>query len=560
MRKRYFRTAAALCALALLCLSIPVKAGRGKELPLIPRPVQVRLEGGSIDIPDGSQISVSSNLDAMVLDFARVFAGKVKERQGLDLEVATSDEKDVVTIRPVPCPTLSEVETLEAPAVEGGYALSVKDDGVVLRARTASGFHNGFMTLLQLFAAGEGPALPTLWITDYPRFSHRGMLIDSSRSFLPAGMVKRYIDMLSELKINVLHWHIVDDQGWRIESEKFPLLHEKGGIITNMSEDKLEGLANWRFDESGRRLPGALFGSGEEAAASMRGYYTKAELKDVVEFARLRGVEIIPEIDVPGHCSAMLAGYPELTCSGEPVPVRSGPGIYRSALCPGKEEVYEFLDELFGEIAEIFPSRYVHIGSDEVMASDWQDYPPNRALMEERGYTDNHGLQSYFVERVSEILAKRGKTMIAWDEVTDYAPEGSVVQAWRRQEFGRVAAENGRQTIISPVTHCYIDYSQKLFTLKGLYGFEPIPGGLDPSLYPMVLGGEVNLWGEWVTLDNMDSKVFPRLIAHSEVMWTPAESRDYGSFIKRLAPIRKDMEGRGVEFGRTWRDILAPGL
>jgi N-acetyl-beta-hexosaminidase len=409
-----------------------------------------------------------------------------------------------------------------------GYQLEV-GESIRMAAVTPHGLHNGFMTLLQLIAAGDPPTVPAVKVRDFPRFRWRGMLLDSSRSFLPPDVIRAYIDRLSELKLNVFHWHIVDDQGWRVESRVWPRLHEVGGTLAAMNTRKQIALDRHGWGRDGR------------------GYYTQDELREIVAFARERHVMIVPEIDVPGHSSAMLAAYPELSCSGKPVPLRDKPGIYLSALCPGKEEVYEFLDKLFEELATIFPAPYLHIGSDEVMAGDWQDYPPHQELMAKFGYTDNAGLQSYFVARVHELLKQRGRTMLAWDEVTDYAPAGSVVQAWRKHDYARAAAEKGREVVVSPVTHCYIDYPQLSFTLKNLYSFEPVPTGLDPSLHHLILGGEVNLWGERVTLDNIDRKAFPRVFAHSEVLWSPAAARDLRSCEGSAGICRRRRNGMAEE-------------
>jgi len=541
------------CLIALTLIGVSPVSGQNEiSLPLVPLPAEISAKGGTLILKDTTIISLPDDAGEVLKATAAIFAEKAARRYGTSFELKANgpcDAEVLVGERAVEC---GEAERPSEWQSDEAYTLRVSER-VVLMAGNPHGFHNGFATLLQLL--NDSGEIPKVEIKDSPRFGWRGMLLDSSRSFLPTDVIKRYIDILSELKINRFHWHIVDDQGWRIESQVYPRLHQVGGIVSNMNDKKLKSLAEVQFDEHGRRMESPRYSSIEEAASS-RGYYTQEELREIVEYAKARHVMVVPEIDIPGHSSAMLAAYPELSCSGEPVPVRQGPGIYATALCPAKEEVYEFLDNLFAEIADIFPAPYVHIGSDEVLATDWLDYPGNRKLMEEYGYEDKHDLQAHFVRRVDKILEKHNRTMIAWDEITHYAPDGVIIQAWRKHEYARIAAEDGHDSVISPVTHCYIDYPQLSFTLKNLYGFEPIPEGLDSSLHHHILGGEVNLWGERVTLANIDSKAFPRVIAHSEVMWSQKEDRDWDNFTDRLDRLQKDMERRGVDFGTTWRDIL----
>jgi hexosaminidase len=558
-----------LMVAAMLIFLPGTSSGKTQNLPLVPKPVSVEVMSGEAHLSGMPLLVLPSQADASWEATARVFIGKVENRRNIMIELVSEQELQArisqSSIEDV-CPgailigDAADACALAPPPYEDpsvhkeGYALTTT--GVILiNASTPQGMHNGLMTLLQVIEAGHGGDFPIVSIVDYPRFQWRGMLMDSSRSFLPPDVIKSFINRLSELKINVFHWHIVDDQGWRIESKVYPRLHEEAGILHNMSDKKLRALARVEMDGNGMRLSGKRFSSKEEAASS-RGYYTQEELKEIVAYAAERQIMIVPEIDVPGHSTEMIAAYPELQCSGEPIEVAKVGQLARNAICPGKEEVYVFLDQLFAELATIFPAPYMHIGSDEVWTTEWMEAPENQWLIEEYGYVDNDGLQSYFVERVHKILKKHGKTMIAWDEVTDYAPDESIVQAWRKHEYAREAAERGLDSIVSPVTHCYIDYPQLNFTLKNLYHFEPVPKGLDPDYEHHILGGEVNLWSERVTLDNVDKKAFPRVIAHSEVMWTPPEQKDWKDFVDRMGPVRKGMKERGTKFGKTWRDLM----
>jgi len=573
-------TRTAFC-IAALCMALPLAARGAGPVPLIPRPVIVEEGQGHFDLLPGTPLILPHDAPDEWKQTARIFAEKVKRRHSVAVEVMVEHHEHggcgrdcvapasgcqcacvpckgaIVAGRAIESCGLSNLLPPEEVPRSEGYKIHA-GESVLVFAQSAHGFHNALMTLLQMIQSREGnPRVACADIVDYPRFGWRGMLIDPARSYLPPDVVKRYIDILSELKINRLHWHLVDDQGWRVESKRYPRLHQTGGTVVHHSHRKLSALARVQYDRHGRRTKAPRFSSIEKAR-NMDAYYTQEEIKEIVAFAAERYVMVVPEIDVPGHCSAMLAAYPGLSCSGATVPLRKGPGIYRTALCPAKEEVYEFLDGLFDELSDLFPAPYVHIGSDEVMASDWMDYPGNVELMKKHGYKDKHDLQAHFVRRVNDILSSHGKTMIAWDEVTLYAPEGSVVQAWRMHSLARVAAEKGNDAIVSPVTHCYIDYPQLGFTLKNLYSFEPTPEGLDPDLHHHVLGGEVNLWGERVTLQNIDDKAFPRVLAHAEVVWSPPEAREWDDFIKRLGPVKSAMKERGVGFGATWRTIFSP--
>ncbi len=563
MRLTRFLLVPVVAAAMLAAMPESVVRASCDPLPLVPRPVSAERLDIELTLQPGARVVLPEGAAKAFHKSAEIFADKVRLRHDLEIEVVSglanerACEGSILVNEVVEeCGLANMLPRGEAPGDEG-YKLHA-GESMLISARTAHGFHNALMTLMQLIhSSGSHVKVCAASIRDYPRFAWRGMLLDTARSFLPADVMKRYIDILSELKVSRLHWHLVDDQGWRIESKAFPRLHQKGGITSNLSSKKLEAIRDVKFDKNGKRVPRGRFERLSEAR-DMRGYYTREELEDIVTYAADRQVMIVPEIDVPGHSSAMLAAYPELSCSGKKTPVRQGPGIYPTALCPSKEEVYDFLDTLFAELSGIFPSPYVHIGSDEVLAIDWLNHPGNRELMQAHGYTDKHGLQSYFVERVNEILQHHGKTMIGWDEITGYAPEGSMVQAWRKHGFAAQAARAGHDSVVSPVTHCYIDYPQLAFTLKNLYLFEPIPERLEQEYHHRILGGEVNLWGERVTLENIDEKAFPRVLAHAEVTWSKKDDRDWKDFVKRLGKVKKDMEQRGVGFGATWRDIIMP--
>jgi hexosaminidase len=395
--------------------------------------------------------------------------------------------------------------------------LSVEED-IRITAISQIGLYNALMTLLQLMSFNDASvSIPKVHIEDFPRFKWRGTLIDPARNFLPASIVKQYIDAISELKMNVLHWHLVDDQGWRIESDIFPNLQRTGG---------------------------------------RNGYYTKQQIREIVAYADRRNVMVLPEIDMPGHTSALLASYPELSCTGNPVKIRRGPGIFSTALCVSKESVYDFLDRLFGEISELFPCPYIHIGSDEVVANDWKLHESCTSLMSEHNISGKSGLHEYFIHRLDNILKKHGKKMIAWDEITRFLPEGAVVQAWRNHKFSIIAAERGNSSIVSPTSHCYYDYPHAVTSMEKVYSFEPVPEEMPKSLASFIIGAEANLWGEWIKPSRLMKRAFPRMLAHAEVCWSPGEKKDFKDFKKRAQAVSENMRKRGIDSGGNFEPLL----
>ncbi len=522
-----------------------------KPLPLIPWPTTVELSGCSISLaPAASIVTGDSGRTATELfsEIAssrwnagfRIFRHRPSAKCGPGAIGTKAGEcvscSGSILLGEAIKACGREDELMSADLLEEGYLLMISD-AVLLDSDGKKGYQHGFMTLLQLISTkGEGLRVPCVSISDHPFHEWRGLMLDSSRSFIPPDMVKRYLDYLAELKLNVFHWHLTDDQGWRIESKVFARLHTQGSDLDYLSDDKLDALKDygWNLD---------------------RGYYTQEEVREIVAYAQERNIMIVPEIDIPGHSSAMLHAYPELSCSGEGAPLRTWTTIYPTALCPGKEEVYEFLDKLFAEVAGLFPGPYLHIGSDEVVGADWLDYPPNRDLMEKHGLSGRQGLQSYFVKRVNRILAGHGKTMIAWDETASYLPEDAVCQVWRKHEYAGKAARGGNRVIVSLFTPHYLNYSPFFHTMKSIYNFRHVPKGLETPLHDQVIGGEACIWGRQPTVNDMEPRSFPRMLAFAESVWTRPAARDWDQYLLRLNAVESRMKRRGIEFGRTWQDM-----
>jgi len=475
---------------------------------IIPWPEKVIPDEGFLSFSKKIIITLPEQADDAWVRKAYVFKDKLKERFGIDAGVISGSGENAET------PSILIEYVMHR---EEAYRLSVKDI-IRISSGSHSGLHNAFMTLLQLIIRNKSSiVVPKVHIEDSPRFSWRGTLIDPARNFLPVCTVKEYIDHISELKLNILHWHLVDDQGWRMESLIFPRLHLSGG---------------------------------------KGGYYTQSDIREIIAYAEDRNVMILPEIDMPGHTSAMLSAYPELSCTGKPVELRQRPGIFASALCASNEAVYDFIDRLLGEVAGLFPFPFVHIGSDEVVAGDWLNHDACTSLMNKNGIKAKTGLNAYFVSRVNDILIKHGRKMIAWDEVTHFIPDGAIVQAWRNHKFALVAAEAGHDAIVSPTTHCYYDYPHIVTSVEKVYSFEPVPENITANPANHILGTEANLWGEWITPEKLTKRAFPRMLAHAEVCWTQKENRNFIHFRDRMHAVSDDMKKRGVRFGTNFEPFL----
>ncbi len=419
-----------------------------------------------------------------------------------------------------------------------GYTLEVTEDNIVLSANKAAGIFNGLQTLKQLFPIEKADAIAGCNIKDYPRFKWRGLMLDVSRHFFTVNEVKTYINQMSAYKFNVLHWHLTDDQGWRIEIKSLPKLTEVGA---------------WRVERHGRFGKNRTVPKPNEKA-TYGGFYTQEQIKDIVNYAADRNITIVPEIDVPGHSMAALAAYPELSVKKEPKYVAPGTKfsewygngkfkmLIENTLNPTDEKVYEFIDKVFTEVAQLFPGEYIHMGGDEAYHGYWDENKDVQKFMKKHKIKDTHELQSYFVKRVEKIISSKGKKTIGWDEILDGGlADGAAVMSWRGMKGGIAAAKMKHEVVMSPTTYAYLDYVQGDKTLENTiyaslslekaYKFEPVPEGID-SKY--ILGGQANLWTEAIpTMPFAFYMTYPRAFAISETVWSPKEKKDWTSFIKR---------------------------
>ncbi len=395
-----------------------------------------------------------------------------------------------------------------------GYSIEVTPSAVTLEASTEAGVARAVSTFLQ-YIEGAPERLPAVLIEDAPSYRWRGMHLDVCRHFFDVGFVKKYIDLLFEHRLNVFHWHLTEDQGWRLEIDRYP---------------ELTSISAWRTE-------------GDERYG---GFYTKADVREVVAYARERQIQVIPEIELPGHSVATLAAYPELSCSGGPFAVETHWGIFDDVYCAGNDAVFEFFANVFDEVCELFPSEYVHIGGDECPKVRWEECPKCRARMKAEALSGGGELQSWFVSQASGLLAARGKRLIGWDEILEggLVPDATVM-SWRGTGGAVQAAREGHDVILSPTSHCYFDYQQSdspvepgahgVIPLETVYEFNPTPAELTAQERKHVLGGQGNVWTERMTAArDVEYMSIPRVCALAESLWTPDAGRDWSDFRRRL--------------------------
>ncbi len=435
------------------------------------------------------------------------------------------------------------------------YQFEYRGGNYVLQANSGKGIFYGIQTLIQLIpldmlmAENQGQLLiPGMNLTDSPRFAYRGMHLDVSRHFFPKEFIMKFLDIMATYKFNTFHWHLTDDNGWRLEIKKYPLLTE---------------IAAWRVDreafpwrEREAQKPG------EEATYG--GFYTQEEVKEIIEYAQDRYITIIPEIEMPGHVSEVFAAYPELSCAGKKIPVN--PGSYwpnSDIFCAGKEETFAFLEGVLDEVIELFPSEYIHIGGDEATKTEWKKCKLCQARMNKEGLKNEHELQSYFIKRIEKYVISKGKKIIGWDEILEggLAPEATVM-SWRGMEGGIEAAEQGHDVIMTPVSHCYFDYYQAdrdfepvaiggFTTLKKVYSFEPVPSELSEEVAKHILGAQGNIWTEYIaTPEHAEYMAIPRMMALAEVVWSSKNKRDFDHFNRRLQSHFKRFDLQNINYAK----------
>ena len=518
---------------ALLIALAAARAAAAQQAPaapalvdVVPRPDSVAPESGTFTLRDPIHIAIATR-GRRLQEIAALLRQALAAGTGWHVSVVARAPRDG-----------DVVLALDRAAGDGpeAYTLTVSPRGVRIAAPAVAGVLWGVQTLRQLFppvfdaAAGQGrpPAwtLPALTIRDAPAFGWRGALLDAGRHFFPAPFVMRFVDLLSRYKLNVLHWHLTDDQGWRLQIRRYPRLTSVGA---------------WRTEPDGTRYGG---------------FYTQREVREVVDYARRRGVTVVPEIEMPGHSVAAIASYRWLGCTGDSIPVENRWGVFPDVYCP-RPRTFAFLDHVLDEVVSLFPSRYVHIGGDEVPKDRWKACADCQALMRSRGLRNEAELEDWFIERIGRHLTARGRRLVGWDEITEgRLPAGAAVEVWRDAATTDSVARLGHDVVAAPGSDVYLDHSPGDLTLARVYAFEPVPAGLDSAGRSHILGGEAPLWSEGITPVNFDLMAFPRLLAFAEALWTRGP-RDLADFRRRLST---DAEPRlaalGVGVGPEDRDVL----
>jgi hexosaminidase len=463
---------------------------------IVPRPVAVKLLAGTFVLNDQTRIVA---VDRESRKIAGLFNDFLLKQDGLHLRITGHRPKRENFI------SFSPVDSRGLP--EEGYRLVIGAKSIRVIGQPAGLFY-GMQTLAQLLPLGLQPRieLPDLDITDYPRFGYRGVLLDVGRHFFSVTYLKKLLDLAAQYKINRFHWHLTDDEGWRIEIKKYPRLT---GVSSHLGEDTPYGE-----------------------------YYTQEQVKDIVAYAQARFITVVPEIEMPGHSGAAVTAYPQLACTHS---------VHANVLCP-KEETFTFLQNVLSEVAALFPGRYVHIGGDEVQKDSWRQSAEAQAIMKREGLKDEDQLQSYFVQRIERFLTTKGKLTIGWDEILEggLAPN-AIVMSWRGEGGGIEAARQKHKVIMTPSDYCYFDYNQGdprrepasiggFIPLEKAYGYDPMPKELQGKERDYVLGAQANVWTEYIaTPEYLEYMLFPRLLAFSEAVWSPIAGNDYGDFRRRLA-------------------------
>lgn len=524
----------------------PENSISNESIGIIPLPSTYELKPGTFYITGQSSIGIDKS-DPEMTALANYFNEEISDATGFSLPVNNSG---TIIFQ------LGEHKKLG----EEGYQLSISSDQLILSAYKHHGIFNGIQSVFQLLPpeiksktvqADATWSINCIEVTDKPQFAWRGLMLDVSRHFFTKQEVKKFIDQMAEYKYNVFHWHLTDDQGWRLEVKSLPRL-------TAIGAWRAPRVGNWWEREP--QLP--------TDSLSYGGYYTTEDIREIVEYAQQRYVTIVPEIDIPGHSMAALSAYPEISCTGGPFHVNVGNTFYteiENSLCAGNEQTFEVLDSVFAEVARLFPSPYIHIGGDECYKGFWEKCPKCKMRMQKEHLKNLEELQSYFVKRVAAMVQKRGKQVIGWDEILEggLAPE-TIVMSWRGMKGGIEAAKQGHSVIMTPTDHCYLDFYQgdptvepntySMLRLQDCYKYQLIPDSVDASL---IMGGQGNLWTESVPhYRQVEYMIWPRALAISETLWTDARLRNWKFFVNRVEQQFERFDRSGVNYARSIYDPI----
>jgi hexosaminidase len=527
-----------------LFITLQSQINNRQIVSIIPQPVSLKVNIGSFRLDKTTILVVKDPGDKPSADF---FNDYLQDIYGVRLNISNSAKKNFISI--------STKKFFKTPENDEHYTLNGTAVGFVLSGDSYAGTFRGIQTLIQLLPVDKSTSLavPLVKIDDQPRFKYRGLHLDVCRHFFDVAFVKRYIDYIALHKMNYFHWHLTDDQGWRIEIKKYPGLTSTGA---------------WRDGTIIGRYPG----KGNDSI-HYGGFYTQEEIKEVVAYAAGRHIEVIPEIEMPGHAMAALASYSYLGCTGGPYKVQQTWGVFKDVFCAGNDSVFSFLEDVLDEVMPLFPSKYVHVGGDECPKDSWKVCPKCQKRIQDNNLKDEHGLQSYFIQRIEKYINGKGKKIIGWDEILEggLAPNATVM-SWRGEKGGIEAAKQDHEVIMTPGTHLYFDHAQTknedsvtiggFLPVQKVYSYEPQSKELDSVQKQKVLGAQANVWTEYMSNNRkLEYMLFPRLSAISEVLWSPAASRDWKSFEKRLPVQFKRYDLWKVNYSRAFfTDSKTPAL
>ncbi len=546
MKNLNLRSLIGIFFIALSACSSPVQKNFSEEeINIIPQPNKTTLGQGSFSFSPQTKFVVENDAQKQA---ANVLVEKFNKAAGWQLSVVTASNK--------PSANYVELVTKDGMA-EDAYQLSVTADKATVNAGSFGGFLYGIQTIRQLLPVtieGENAnttewMIPVIEVEDAPRFGWRGLMVDVSRHFFPKEYMMQVIDGLALHKMNVMHWHLVDDQGWRIEIKKYPKLTEVGA---------------WRVDHEDKHW-NARPEAKEGEKATYGGFYTQEDIKEVVAYAASKNITVIPEIEMPAHVMSAVAAYPELSCQEKPIFVPTG-GVWpiTDIYCAGKEYTFEFLENVLLEVMDLFPSKYIHIGGDEATKTNWKKCPHCQKRMKTENLASEEELQSYFIKRMERFISSKGRVLIGWDEILEggLAP-GATVMSWRGVKGGLEAAEHGHDVVMTPNSHCYFDHYQGpqddeplaiggYLPLSKVYTFDPVVESMTPDQAKHVLGGQANLWSEYIpTTSHSEYMIYPRLAALAEAVWSSKKNRNWDHFAGRIETMFERYDQLGINYSKS---------
>jgi hexosaminidase len=521
------RTLYSLSLLILFGISFMTFGGKPVEFSIVPQPEFIHEGHSKFRISESTRIIIDSGSDVLK-KLADSLSGKISASHGFGLAIDESNSaksKNTITL------SLSKTDTSIG---KEGYELIVTKKKIIIRANAPNGIFYGLQSLYQLLPPsieartleyGRFISVPSVYIKDKPRFSYRGMHLDVCRHMFPPEAIKKYIDVMAMYKMNTFHWHLTDDQGWRIEIKKYPLLTRLGSMRSGTQIGHTDSIDNKPYG----------------------GFYTQEEARSIVRYAADHFITVIPEIEMPGHSVAALTAYPQYSCTGGPFEVMKIWGVSDDIFCAGNDSTFAFLGDILTEIMAVFPSTFIHIGGDEAPKVRWEQCPKCQARIKTEGLKNEVELQSYFTKRIERFLESNHRRLIGWDEILDGGlPPEAAVMSWRGTEGGITAARQFHDVIMSPGSHCYFDHYQAdpatepvafggLTTLEKVYSFEPVPAELNATEANHILGAQCNLWTEQITTpEHLQYMAYPRAQALAEVNWTAKKNRNWDDFTRRM--------------------------